>query len=339
MSPRLTGVRGGCVLAVLAASVAHAQVDGITVAGSATKGGNTASGQLLFDPGADFSVVSRAWATTLGLLDGSGNPVGHTGDLGANRKPNGTFTYEFWCFDGVSLKATDSNGNDCSATQTVYVSKTNDFIAGQNILGIPWQKAVDLGYRAKTAKLTWPVTPPPPPAKTAVAKVDTRSGLTHPVFDVSFTLGGATAAADLRAHLGFGYTIIPQKVALTLGVVPTGQIDLLGQDPQAWSSLALSDQVITDQAVFPTGMIDQFDIGIGPPGSSIEVLISDDRNSDFGIMGDNLLQGELVGSTFLFTAIDDTIWFNVPAPGAALPLAMLAIWAARRRRATSRVLA
>src|SRR5882672_10473187 len=153
---------------------------GLIVSGTAVGGsplGTCSDESWTYDTGAGISVMSRSCAMKMGLLadaNADGTPDQAAGSKGANKQPNGTFSLNFWCFNGIAIAATSSTGQICASTETVYVSKTDDFIGGENLLGQPWQDAVDGCYRTKTKSATWPWETPPAnaPKRVAIPKPD-----------------------------------------------------------------------------------------------------------------------------------------------------------------------
>lgn len=313
-------------LALAAGTSASAQID-VKVDGKVEFGGKSCDVKFLFDTGAGASIVSLDTAVRLGLVK-DGKPVGNNGE----KKFNGGELVT-WCFDKVSLTATDSKGNKCTSEQTIYVSQKADDLAKDNILGVPWQMGVDACYRAKDQSVLWPWEKPPPadPKKPASPKTDTKTGEIKKVFDVGFGYSGNKAVADM-VYMSSPFSILPKSIAKELGAPVVGSVDLKSLSPDEYLLLSLSDQNLTLQSLFDVIQVDLFDLGIGPAGSLAKILVSDDLNSDFGILGDDLLQAEFNGATYLYSATEMSLYFNVPAPGTLALLLGGGLVACRRRR-------
>ncbi len=310
----------------LAAAGALAQTD-VKVDGTVEFGGKSCDVKFLFDTGASQSIVSLDTAIRLGLVK-DGKPVGNNGEKEFNGGELKT-----WCFDNVTLNATDSKGNKCPFKTTVYVSQKADDLSKDNILGVPWQTGADACYRAKGQSVLWPWEKPPPadPKKPATPKTDTKSGTIKKVFDVGFGYAGNKAVADM-VYMSSPFSILPQSIAKELGAPVVGSVDLKSLSPEEYLLLSLSDQNLTLQSLFDVIEVDLFDLGIGPVGSLAKLLVSSDLNSDFGILGDDLLQGELNGATYLYSATEMSLYFNIPSPGVLTLLVGGALVAWRRRR-------
>lgn len=278
----------------LAAVLSSETRAGVMVSGGVAGGTPIGScgAQFLFDSGADQTLISRKCAMDMGLL-ADGNNDG-TPDQAAGSKDFNGGEVETWCFNNIAVAAIDNAGNNCVTTTTVYVSKNNDSWATDNLLGKPWQDAVDACYRAKTNTVKWPWEQPPPaaPKKVGAAVPDTKqNNNVKTVFEgIRFFSGSNSAQSDMVVYSGSDYSIIPQHVAAQLGLIPSGSIDLAVVDPLLLDRLSFGSQNATRQSVFPTILVDGFDLGIGPLGSSTLLLVANESNSDFGILGANLLQ-------------------------------------------------
>ncbi len=245
-----------------------------------------------FDSGADQTLISRACAMAMGLL-ADGDNDGTPDQAAGSRDFNGG-EVKTWCFNNIAVAAIDSAGNNCVTTTTVYVSKSNDSWGSADLLGKPWQDAVDACYRAKTNSVKWPWEQPPPaaPKKVAAPVPDTKQGNNvKSVFEgIRFFSGSNAVDVNMAVYSGSGYSIIPQSAAALLGASPIGTVNLSVADPELLMRLSFGSQNATLQTIFPAVMVDAFDLGIGPLGTSTIVLVANDSNSDFGILGDNLLQ-------------------------------------------------
>ncbi len=309
-------------LACIGVGVAHA---GVNVSGTACKNLQCCTTQFLFDSGASQTLLSRACANTMGLLadaNGDGTP-----DAASGSKSFNGGEVETWCFDSVALASTDSAGNICVTTTTVYVSKNNDSWATSNLLGKPWQDAVDACYRAKTNTVTWPWEPPPPqaPAKPVVPKQDTKTNQVRPVLeDVVFFSGLGGSARDMVIYSGAAQSMIPQSLAFEIGAPIIGSVDLAEEDPNMLARLSIGEQNQIQQTVFPVALVQGFQLGLGFPGQPLTVLLLNDLNSDFGVLGADMLQGTDGINEYLYI-IDDQppsarlVFAPVASPGCPNP--------------------
>lgn len=324
MSPMLcrTALRFAALgeIACLCSSAASA---GVNVTGTACKNAQCCSTTFLFDSGASQTLLSRDCANTMGLLadaDGDGTPDGASGSKDFNGGE-----VETWCFDSVALASTDSKGNICVTTTTVYVSKNNDSWATSNLLGKPWQDAVDACYRAKTNTVTWPWEAPPAkaPAKPVVPKQDTKTNQVRPVLEDVFFFGNfGPGAADMVIYSGARQSMIPQHVAMEIGAPIIGTVDLAADDPNMLVRLSIGEQNQVRQTIFPVAMVQGFELGLGFPGQPQPVLLLNDQNSDFGVLGADMLQGTDGVNEYLYI-VDDQDAFSrlvfAPAPCDSIP--------------------
>jgi hypothetical protein len=299
-----------------------------------------------FDTGADQTILSRACAMMLGLLDKNGNPVGMPATKGFNPIPKAkpadpqTYTYNTYVFPNVNVTATGTDGKACSAPTTVYVSQTNDSLGGKSLLGDPWQVTVNAMYGAKNKTATWMTPPPPAPApkKEAVPKTDSKTGDIKQVeTGVGFSSSGNTATSDMVVYSGADYSFIPQTVAAELGATPIGSVDLSSTDPDLLLDMGIGDMNGDGQTVFPEIQVDSSTLGIGPPGSVTDLLVNDNINSDFGIIGDNLLQGTDGVNGLLYVSDDGTgnsalYYTPVPEPASFSLLAIGGVSLLMRRK-------
>lgn len=332
----LRGLRGGVVpmaaAAVLVAACGTA-VASIDVSGTAVKNGMACSTTWTYDTGASQTLLSRACATMMGLLDGTGMPA-----AGTPMKNFNDGEVQTWCFDTVALACTDNFGNICVASTTMYVSKNNDSWATSNLLGRDWRKAVKGQWDDETEKVRWPKAAAAP-AKPAVPKNDNPGGGVKRVYeDVRFFNGTNSAFCDMTYMTGSPYTILPQSVAAALGVIPMGTVNLPVNELDLYTRLAIAEQNLGHQVNFQLGLVQGFDFGLGPLGGPIQVLISNDSNSRFGVMGSNFFSGGSPDFGYIHQedfddqGNDAILYGPVPTPGAATVLGLAGLLAARRRR-------
>ena len=258
-----------------------------TRAGSASINGKDCAANFLFDTGASQTFISRDCATKLGLLDKDGKAVGNNGE----KKFNGG-DIDTWCFNNVNVGAKDDStpSNNCVSSQTVYVTKKAGDAADDNVLGRPWQEDVDAVYRSKGQKLTWMSPAPVPPAKKdAKTKPDTKTGEIKSFFEgITLTGANGNAMLDMVYFAGSQYSIIPQSIASQIGT-DAGMIDLQTADPALYRQLQTASLDSTLQSVFHLVTISDYDLGFGHVSGSMNFLVSNASNSDFGVFGDNLL--------------------------------------------------
>lgn len=316
MTPSVNSARAARFVMALTlmfpAAAAHA---GVNVSGTACKNAQCCSTTFLFDSGASQTLLSRACATTMGLLNADGTPNGHSGSKDFNAGE-----VETWCFDSVALASTDSKGNICVTTTTVYVSKNNDSWATSNLLGKPWQDAVDACYRAKTNTVTWPWEPPPAdaPAKPVVPKQDTKTGQVRPVLEnVQFFSGGGPAQCDMVIYSGAAQSMIPRNVASAMGAPIIDKVVLPLDDPEMMVRLSIGEQNQLQQSVFDVVLVDFFALGLGVPGHPLPMLVLETENSDFGVLGADMLQQTDGVNEYLYIiggSIGETrlVWAPVP---------------------------
>lgn len=338
---RLNNHRGVGTLSALACAaglsctITHARA-GISVSGTAAGGAPvmTCSEMWTYDTGASQSLMSRRCAMMLGLLNGAGMPVGANG---ARMFNNGEV--DTWCYDGIAIAATDNFGNICVSSTTVYVSKANDSWAGSNLLGRDWRKAVKGQWDDETEKVRWPKAAVAP-AKPAVPTTDGAGGGIKSVYENIRLFGNAsTTLLGMTFMTGSAFSFIPQHTALELNAIPVGTINLLTADLDTYAGLAIAEQNLTHQSVFQIVQVNGFDFGLGPGGGSRQFLVSNNANSQFGIMGRDFFSGMVGNQQYMHHMDyndlgDEAIEFGlVPAPStvAIFVLSGAGVIARRRR--------
>ena len=330
----LRGVRGGVAPMAAAAvfAVCGTAVAGVQVSGTAVKNGMLCSAMWTYDTGASQTLLSRECAIKMGLLNAMG-----MAPMGTPMKNFNDGEVQTWCFDTVALAATDNFGNVCVASTTVYVSKNNDSWGTSNLLGRDWRKAVKGQWDDETETVRWPKAAAAP-AKPAVPKTDRDGGVRRVYENVQLFNGGNGATLDMTYMTGSPYTILPQSVAAALGVIPMGTVNLPINEPDLYTRLAMAEQNLGHQVNFQLGLIQGMDFGLGPQGGPIQVLISNDSNSRFGVMGANFFSGGSPSFGYIQQEDyddqgNDAILFGaVPTPGAATLVGLAGLLAARRRR-------
>lgn len=118
-------------------------------------------------------------------------------------------------------------------------------------------------------------------------KTDPKTNKLHSVLlNVKLT-AGTTQQLDMVYATGVNYSFIPAHTATALHAKNVGEIDLAQKDPEVPKHLGLYNMNQTGQTKFQMVQVDKFDLGVGPAGGSVTVLVLDDKNSDFGIIGLN----------------------------------------------------
>ncbi len=307
---------------------------GVSVTGTAVKNGMACSANWIYDTGASETLLSRACATMMGLLDGTGMPA-----MGTPMKNFNNGEVQTWCFDSVALASTDNFGNICVATTTMYVSKNNDSWATTNLLGRDWRKKVKGQWDDETEKVRWPKAAPAAPVKPAVPKPDNGGGVKRVYEDIRFFHGANQSLLDMTYMTGSPFSFIPVQTAVALNATPIGTVDLLNSFPDVYTRLAIAEQNMGFQSMFTVVQVEGFDFGLGPTGGMRQFLVSNDQNSRFGIMGNDFFQTP--GMTdFGYSHLEDfdnegndAIQFGaIPSPGAASLVLLGGLVAARRRR-------
>jgi hypothetical protein len=328
---RMTHVMlGSAMLLWLALSVSPARGDNkFTGSASVGEGGakktckmdGTEDKKLLHDTGADVTIVSRKCATALGLLDKDGKPVGNTGELAVEGTPS-----KLWCFKDVTVTAKDSDGNECSSKLKVYVSQTAGDYVDDNILGKDWQKAVKSATQAEPPKTVWPgkVTSI---KKICIQAIDPATGFLQEVLpDISLTGPDGSSLLDMMFFDDSQFSFVPQSIASQLGPV-SGSIDLAAVDPLLFNRLMHAGMDSNQQSVFQTVQINAFDIGFGAINANITLLVNNDANSAFGVLGSDLFRSPIPGEIPVFLQTTDmSVLGGVPEP-APLPLFVAGILA------------
>ncbi len=279
------------------------------------------------DNQSSLTIVSRSCATMMGLLDSSGNPVGSSGSSTAN---NGALS--FWCFSDISVVAIGTNGVVCGTIPAmVYVSKTNDYPGMHSTLGTNWMQGVGGTHitvdasGAQTA--TW--MQPKSHAGSYIDSdptIDHKSGIIQQVYAATLTSAQTTIVASMVVSMGAAYSVIPQHLATSLGLSVIGSVDLSVADPDFLESMQLASMDLTGQTIFNVVQVPSVYLGIGQPGTMVDFLVSNDDNSDFGILGANALQAAIAGDNLFDLGINQdgtsTLTYAVPEPGTFILLSL-----------------
>jgi hypothetical protein len=121
--------------------------------------------------------------------------------------------------------------------------------------------------------------------KGATSKTDSKTKQQHTVLANIKLTAGTTQRLDMVYATGVNYSFIPAHVASALRAKKIGEIDLAQKDPEIPAHLGLYNMNQTGQTRFQIVRVDKFDLGVGPTGGPVDVLVLDDKNSDFGIIG------------------------------------------------------
>ncbi|MCA9293280.1 MAG: hypothetical protein KDA20_05645 [Phycisphaerales bacterium] len=309
---------------------------GIDLSGKVSKGGTDCNVTWTYDTGADATIISRAAATCLGLLtdsDGDGKPDAATNadPIPFNKDADGNAEWNAWCFDGIGLKVNDSEGNECVDTGRVYVSDAAGFWGNQNLLGKTLRKRFKGSWDDETEKVKWRETKPGNVSdnnKDVKEKEDPASGKTKRVIEgTTFHNFTSAVTIDCVVQLGMDWTVLPQHVVNELGGgLPIGFINLPIQDPTAAALLSSSNSNPTRQQVFEIVQIElvQLDL-VGCDPIPVQVLVSNDANGDFGVLGANALPpvpDPLLGHLQWYDAAGESLLLlgpplRLPCPGDA----------------------
>jgi hypothetical protein len=137
----------------------------------------------------------------------------------------------------------------------------------------------------------------------------------------------------MAPYPGSQYSFAPASFLLSIGAVATGQtVNLAATDPELHLDLGIGNQNNAYQEEFSIYSVPSVDLQLGgTPIQNALFLASDDLNSDFGILGDNLLNTD----DYLYRPNDDGVGtsalYLIPeASGATwVGLACLALAASR----------
>jgi len=278
--------------------------------------------------GADGSFLDPTIAQQLGLGTWDAK-------AGVFTAPKGTVTANFnnnllstYCFTDVMVSAVDSKGNNCVVKQTVYViqnrdgdamgvGKQNSVLENLNVLNAGWINDAKAGLFGAGAKATgrWPVDPAKVgiiiKAQDATALADAQTGTIQQIFNPTVMTGTGSTGVGMLFSSASNYTFLTRSQAAALGLTVTGSIDLAATDPQSLAALMLSDQDQVNQTIFDTAVINAIDLfGTSNPddllrSASGQVLILDDENSAFGILGADFV-GSLGQQIAYFTRTSPT---------------------------------
>jgi hypothetical protein len=238
------------------------------------------------------TVISQACAQmlALGTLNADGTFTAPAGTPMSN--PNNG-AYHFWEFSNITVTVTDSNGNACAVKQDIRVARdqvgADKVVAGLNVLNQVWINSAGacLGGAGAAAKGFWNPgwTPPAPPKKAdAGSSTDPTTGYVHQTVPFTAGSGLATVTVPMIYQSLSDFTFIPQSVAAALGLVPSGSIDLSLSHQGTLDALDFDGLRNDGQTVYQTAFLPLLSAGLGDAQSGM-VLIADDANSSFGVLG------------------------------------------------------
>ncbi len=235
--------------------------------------------KIKWDPGAGGTPISRADATSWGLLDANGDPVPNLfsgeklGGKNANQQKSGPYAISIGL--DVSVVGKDKNGKDLGKTVVTPEKKNVAYpekgvtdiksLLGTNIIKeLPKEEK-----RTPEGDISYGDVPPPPDPKNTIPLhsffvnfYDFDTGLPEDNPLIANTLMGIvgstvssqseTETADF-VYVGSAYTIISQSLANALGAQAVGNFDMFDQDPETFSDLNL-------EGFLGTSIHDPFDI-------------------------------------------------------------------------------
>ncbi len=309
MARHIDGYRGALLAgAGLVLGIAGAASGGVDRPGSVFNGDLEKDGlQWTYDTGASITLLSREAAQCIGLLaddDNDGIPDAADAQASAN---NGSV--QLWCFDDVGVQVEDSQNDLCTDFTTVYVSKNDDFWAGQNLLGRDIRRRFRGQWDDFTEEVNWRVENPFLAdlfrGKAFKPKTDSKNGKVRKVADVQLVNLGNETTLEMSFSNISQLSFVPESVAMQLELEPLELIDLPATDPELYERLLLEDLLLDGQPVFPVAQIELVDLGLAG-ASPITVLIVNDDNMEFGILGREAIQqaGGTAGGPLLYRETD-----------------------------------
>ncbi|MDJ0836305.1 MAG: hypothetical protein QNK37_07280 [Acidobacteriota bacterium] len=228
---------------------------------------------------------------TAGTGDDTFDPTGSPGSGSAN---NGAITY--WKFTGIEVCVTDDAGNECCvAGLEVWVVKnkagSNSIFTANSLLNKAWINGVNSCSSGAGDQLkaywsedgTWQLEPP---KKKLEEKTDSKTGEVKKVGAVTVQgFGGATEVFTTTSTLS-EWTILPRSIAEAAGLEIMGEMDIAGTSTHR--SLTSANMIGEGNTSFEVAYVDFLDDGVSGPQSGM-VLLNNDENSDFGMLGGDFL--------------------------------------------------
>jgi hypothetical protein len=281
---------------------------GATFTGSAISfdGKTTVPASFLYDTGniSNATILSQATAVALGLgtLNGAGVFTPNNDPATGMAPPAGTLNkgaITGFIYQGLKISATGSDGKPCTYGQNIFVVRdqvgANAAIATRNILNVFWINAMKgaIFGGGTNAVAFWPKNPPAAEAPAIRLLDDNPTSDARETFN--FNLGGNKGTSNtLRMVYGSDedLTIIPlaeaQALDLTLSQVP---VDLSVLHPDGFASLSVDNLDEDGQTMFFEAVLPSLDdaYGLAAPQTNLTVLVSDNANSEFGVLGADAL--------------------------------------------------
>lgn len=285
--------------------IALSPVEGQDFDGKAKKGTKECKDKFEYDTENGGAVIlSWECAKDLGLGTINTNGTPGTGDDTFD-PPAGTpdgntngGAITFWKFSSIIICVTGTNMIECCDTLNVWVVKTktggNKPFYKKGLLNKKWingVKACSSGAGSKLIVKWKPGVGPwklEEPKSTTTEKKDTKTGETKKVVDIE--VGGDLGRLSFPMIYGsvFDWTIIPRSIAEKIGLSPIDVINLEDESESTWRGLQSAYMNSTGQVEFEVAELPQLSTMLGPDQSG-KVLISNDENSDFGILGGDFM--------------------------------------------------
>ena len=179
-----------------------------------------------------------------------------------------------------------------------------------------------------------------PVKKEAVTKQDSRTGLKRPVLTDVTLQTKTTQKCDMMYSSVVSYSFLPARVAKALKAKEVGEVDfdkikaahtkkaapdllsITVPQPQLEEHFIDNPEHIrviygmnkTNQRKFKVVRIEKVNLGAGPDFGPVEALVSNDENSDFGIIGSDWLvkaYNKKTNQGFLYSAYD-LLYYSIP---------------------------
>ncbi len=306
MSPTTNSLKAVLLILTFTCATPTAEA-GVPLPGKAIANGGSTPVTWNYDTGADVSTASHATAAAIGL-----DPSNADGSWSSSSG------YEFWCYENVWISCKDSDGDSCLGITTVYVSKSDDVWALNDNLGKEIRQKFRGQFDEVTRKVNWQTQYPDPLMfVSAWSELDSQSNATKFVQDVVLGHAGGTATAPMAYASGAEYSFVRCSVADALGARTIATINLVNLSPSTYTSLIDGWQVVSGQVFFDVVQIDTLDLGVGPVQHDVILLVSEDANSDFGVIGNDLLTGGGPGGFHWFETdamLESILFLRGPVP-------------------------